>query len=225
MELLCEDCRAVIQIADERIPYNSTFRLTCPRCKSKIVVNPNSSDVLITNTATKNAVAMSDEVLAHASNTLWEKLDESSHFLHQSPRASLLYSDPEGNPGQVKAVLQRMGYTVDVQTSVDQAVDQLRMNQYQIVVLSFLAKQQPSNSIMSYLAGLNMNIRREIFMVLIGDGFKTADHLQAFMNSANLVLHPADLAHMESLLTQGLQDHTRFYKVFLECLVESGKRL
>ena len=173
----------------------------------------------------KNAVAMSDEVLAPASNTLREKLDGHAHSLRPGQRAALLYSAPEEDHGQVKAVLQRMGYAVDVQTAVDQAVDQLRLNQYQIVVLSSPAKQTSPNSIMDYLAGLNMNIRREIFVVLIGDGFKSADHLQAFMKSANLVLHPADLPHMESLLTQGLQDLTRFYKVFIECLVESGKRL
>ena len=70
-----------------------------------------------------------------------------------------------------------------------------------------------------------MNIRREMFVVLIGQRFKTADHLQAFMESVNLILHPDDLPQLVMLLTRGLRDQERFYKVFTECLIEAGKKI
>jgi hypothetical protein len=70
-----------------------------------------------------------------------------------------------------------------------------------------------------------MNIRREMFVVLIGQRFKTADHLQAFMESVNLLLHPDDLPQLVTFLGRGLRDHERFYKVFTECLIEAGKKI
>ena len=69
-----------------------------------------------------------------------------------------------------------------------------------------------------------MNIRREMFVVLIGLRFKTADHLQAFMER-NLLLHPDDLPQLVTFLSRGLRDHERFYKVFTECLIEAGKKI
>jgi hypothetical protein len=76
-----------------------------------------------------------------------------------------------------------------------------------------------------YLARLNMTTRREMFVVLIGQRLKTADHLQAFIESVNLTLHADDLPQLATLLSRGLTDQKRFYKVFTECLIETGKKI
>jgi hypothetical protein len=60
---------------------------------------------------------------------------------------------------------------------------------------------------------------------LVGQRFKTADHLQAFMESVNLVLHSDDLPQLATLLTRGIRNHEQFYKVFTECLIEAGKKI
>ena len=46
MEIRCEECRAVIQIPDERVPRNITFRVNCPRCKRKILANTKTTNSL-----------------------------------------------------------------------------------------------------------------------------------------------------------------------------------
>jgi predicted Zn finger-like uncharacterized protein len=45
MDIMCEDCGTVIQIPTERIPQNSNFRVTCPRCKRKISASIKNSEV------------------------------------------------------------------------------------------------------------------------------------------------------------------------------------
>jgi hypothetical protein len=61
--------------------------------------------------------------------------------------------------------------------------------------------------------------------VLIGQRFKTADRLQAFVESVNLIVHYDDLPQLVTFLSRGLRDHERFYKVFTECLIGAGKKI
>jgi DNA-binding response OmpR family regulator len=118
-----------------------------------------------------------------------------------------------------------MDYVVDIPAAADNALQRLRFNQYHVVVLDDDFEGKSAHPVAAYLAGLNMSIRREMFVVLIGQRFKTADHLQAFMESANLILHPDDLPQLPTFLSRGMRDHERFYKVFTECLLEAGKKI
>jgi len=45
----------------------------------------------------------------------------------------------------------------------------------------------------------------------------------AFAMSANAVINPKDLEKLVTVLKKGLSDYERFYKVFLDTLVEVGK--
>jgi hypothetical protein len=64
-----------------------------------------------------------------------------------------------------------------------------------------------------------------MFVVLIGTRFKTADDWQAFVNSVDLVFHPADLLQLGMVLNRGLSDQERSYKIFNECLMTAGKKI
>jgi hypothetical protein len=114
---------------------------------------------------------------------------------------------------------------VDIPAAADHALQRLRFNQYHVILLDDDFEGRSPNPVAEYLAGLNMNIRREMFVVLIGQRFKTADHLQAFKESVNLILHPDDLPQLPTFLARAMTDHQRFYKVFTECLVEAGKKI
>jgi DNA-binding response OmpR family regulator len=122
-------------------------------------------------------------------------------------------------------MLEALGYVVDIPTTPDQALQRLRFNQYHIVLLDDHFEGKSPNPVTEYLAGLNMHVRRDMFVVLIGERFKTADHLQAFMESVDFILHSDDLPHLATFLTRGLNEHERFYKVFTQCLIEAGKKL
>jgi CheY-like chemotaxis protein len=144
--------------------------------------------------------------------------------LQRGQPAALLCLDSDNARGLAQGALQRMGYAVDMPTVVDQALQRLRFNQYQVIVLAEQFGGSSPNPVTEYVTALNMNIRRDIFVALVGERFKTADHLQAFVESVNLVLHPADLTQIQAFLARGLRDHERFYKVFVDCLIESGRR-
>jgi CheY-like chemotaxis protein len=138
---------------------------------------------------------------------------------------ALLYVHRQEAREALKAALESLGYVVDIPTTTDYVLQRLRFNQYHLIFLDDHFDERSPNAIVSYLAGLNMNVRRETFVVLIGHRFKTGDHFQAFVESVDLLLHPDDLPQLAAFLTRGLRDHERFYKVFMECLIEAGKKI
>ena len=146
-------------------------------------------------------------------------------YLSPGQSAALLCMNRTESCSEVKAMLEGLGYVVDMPTAAAHALQRLRFNQYHLILLDDDFEGKSPNPIAGYLAALNMNIRREMFVVLIGKRFKTADHLQAFMESMNLLLHPDDLPQLVTFLNRGLRDHERFYKVFTECLIEAGKKI
>ncbi|MGH8067960.1 MAG: hypothetical protein ACRERE_22585 [Candidatus Entotheonellia bacterium] len=225
MELICEGCQAVIQIPDERIPQNSTFRLHCPRCKQKIVARtktPERQEDTHTNVGLTSSVF---EVTSAAAVNPDEGLPEVMDSLQPDQSAALLYVSREEAHAELKAILEGLGYVVDSPAAADQALQRLRFNQYRVILLDDDFEGQSPNPVAEYLAGLNMNIRRDMFVVLIGQRFKTADHLQAFIESVNLILHPDDLPQLATFLARGVRDQEQFYKVFTECLIGAGKKI
>jgi hypothetical protein len=81
-------------------------------------------------------------------------------------------------------------------------------------------KQSP---ILQYLNHSSMSVRRRVFLAVIGDDFKTMDNMMAFSMSANLVINREDLDKVEAILKRGVSENERFYKVFMDMLVETGK--
>jgi CheY-like chemotaxis protein len=225
MEIRCEECRAVIQIPDERVPQNSTFRLNCPRCKRKILANTKTTNSLDERRTNVSLDAGTAEVTPLRNDDAIDDLPDALDYLSPGQSAALLCINRVESRGEVKAMLEGLGYVVDMPAAIDHALQRLRFNQYHVILLDDDFEGKSLNPIACYLAGLNMNIRREMFVVLIGQRFKTADHLQAFMESVNLLLHPDDLPQLVTFLGRGLRDHERFYKVFTECLIEAGKKI
>jgi hypothetical protein len=225
MDLICEDCQTVIPIPDERVPQNSTFRLTCPRCKRKIVASTKTSENLGVGQANLSLPPSLAEKTPLLSDEPDDALPEAMDALQPGQSSALLCVNREECRSEIKVMLEAVGYVVDIPATADQALQRLRFNQYHVILLDDDFEGKSPNPVAEYLAGLNMNIRRDMFVVLIGQRFKTADHLQAFMESVNFILHPNDLPHLATFLTRGVRDHERFYKVFTESLIEAGKKI
>lgn len=225
MELICEDCRAIIQIADERVPPNSTFRLTCPRCKRRIVVSPKAPENQGAGKLTVSTSVHTDEESPLIGDNLRDACVDDMDMLQSGQSTALLCLDGDHRLEVLKSVLQDIGYVVDMPATVDQTLHRLRFNQYQIVGLTEHFAGSFANPAAGYLADLNMNGRRDVFVVLIGERFRTADHLQAFAQSVDLVVHPDDLPRIETLLSKGLHEKGQLYKVFIDCLTEAGKKI
>jgi CheY-like chemotaxis protein len=225
MQIRCEACGTLIQIPNERVPPKSTFRLTCPRCKRKILANTRTTDSMEGDGMNVSSTLGTSGIASVVDDNAVNELPDAMDSLPPGQSAALLCINREESRGELKGMLEGLGYVVDIPATSDHAFQRLRFNQYRIILLDDDLGGKSVNSVAGYLAGLNMNSRRDMFVVLIGAHFKTADHLQAFIESVNLVVHPNDLPQLATFLARGLRDHERFYKVFVECLIEAGKKI
>jgi predicted Zn finger-like uncharacterized protein len=225
MEIRCQECHAAIQISDERLPQNSTFRLNCPRCKRKILAQTKTMNSLEEHRLDVTPAPDTSGMPAVGSDDASDDLPDVMDYLPTGQPAALLCMNRQESRGDVKTMLEGLSYVVDTPAATDHALQRLRFNQYHLIVLDDDFDGKSPNPLAGYLAALNMSTRREIFVILIGQRFKTADHLQAFMESVNLILHPDDLPQLVTFLGRGLREHERFYKVFTECLIEAGKKI
>jgi predicted Zn finger-like uncharacterized protein len=225
MDLMCEDCQAVIQIPDERIPLNTTFRVTCPRCKQKVVASTKRSKAPADSMCQEPASVSPSEASTQTSENANEFLAEPLERLASGQPSALLCVDQAETRPRIQSMLESMGYIVDCPATTEQALQSLRYNQYHIILLDDAFGGTSSNPVAEYLSTLDMNARRDMFVVLMGARFQTADDWQAFVHSVDLVFHPADLLRLATILKRGLSDHERSYKIFNECLVAAGKKI
>jgi CheY-like chemotaxis protein len=144
----------------------------------------------------------------------------------QEPRLALVCVDAADRLAPVHSALRELGYTVHVSSSAPDALERIRKNTYEVIVLDegFHGATEHDNAVLQALQGMPMSIRRYIFVVLMGRRSGTFDHMMAFAQSVNLVLQVSDLSQLKAILTRGIGDNDRFYRVYREVLREVGKR-
>ena len=59
---------------------------------------------------------------------------------------------------------------------------------------------------------LPIDARRRVFVILVGDEFRTGDGTQAWAAQADLVLHPDDAARCEHLIRSTMAERKRLYQ-------------
>lgn len=225
MELRCDACQVVMQIPADRVPLNTTFRVTCPRCKQKIVAVSKASESKMEMKHIPSDDNLPIEATDPEDKAVEEFSVEAIDALQPGQSLSLLCVDQEGSRSSLKSLLGELGYKVDCPLTADHALQRLRFDQYHLIVLSDAFGGQAPNPMRDYLANLNMSTRRDMFVVLLGERFKTADHWQAFVESVNLVCHPSELTQLPTLLRRVFSEHERLYRVFNECLIAAGKKV
>lgn len=224
MELTCDACQATIQIPDERVPPNATFRVTCPRCKQRIIASSKRPEPMGNGKGEVPSTVQPPPATTPRVDTSEEFPEEADEDFPPGHPIALVCMDDADTCTSIKATLEGMGYVVSTPSTPENAVRRLRFRQYSLVVLDDTFGGTSPNPVTRYLAPLNMNLRRDMFVILMGERFKTSDQLMAFANSVNLVLHPADLSQLTGILEGAKAEHERFYKVFNECLIAAGKK-
>lgn len=125
----------------------------------------------------------------------------------------------------ISSALQEQKYKVDFSTSSNETFEKLRFNQYDVIILKEdFDENQKNNEVLKHFQNMPMSVRRHIFLVLIGENFKTMDNMTAFSKSVDLVINKKDLPDLTDILKKSIADHDQFYMVYKEILRKLGKR-
>jgi len=241
MEIVCKECKAKLNIPDEKIPQGQRVSVLCPRCKNKLIIDT-------TEAGTEASPPAADELAVPRSPG--EDLPDTSHeevFEPSEPEgipefddvkedsildtydegetlALVMDNDPD-HTQDIKEALEELGDKYIHAENTQKAVSKIRFQNFDLVILSdnFDKVSLEQSPILNYLNHLSMSVRRKVFLVLISDKFRTMDHMMAFTMSANLVINAKDLDKFSNILKRAVSDNEKFYKVFFDTLKETGK--
>ena len=112
------------------------------------------------------------------------------------------------------------GYRVFVAYDTGQAVDRMRENQLDVVLLDseFDAAEQGSAFVVREVNVLRPAQRRRIFFVLLSPTQRTMDAHAAFLHSVNAIVNLKDVDDLFRILEHALREYNELYKEFHQAL-------
>lgn len=207
MQVTCNSCNKVLSIPDEKIPKGQVFSFNCPACKNKITVNADGAAPVVPMDDTARTAP----------------LGESFSGSSDAPGAMVCHTEP----AVFKALLEKLGYRVHTPTHHIEAVNNLRFNDYRMVLVtdSFVNKPAEQANILEHLQNMNMAQRRRIFLAYVADKARSFDPMEAFAKSVNMIVTKEDAAkeNFGDALVRGVRDADRFYKIYFEVMESLGK--
>ena len=240
MQVACEHCKTKINIPDRKMPKGQRIRLNCPKCKKAFsVVAPQTARKGIRQAGppehdetgrfhmrfieSKPAARVSPEEKSYGYEEYSQ--DNALDFYEEDARLALLMVDSPKYASKIESSVKGLGYRCITSPNTRDGIGKMRFHHFDLVILAdgFDGQDLVNNSVMHYLNRLSMSVRRKIFLVLIGDRFKTRDNMMAFALSGNVVINPKELNRFSPILRNAISENEKFYKVYLDTMAELGK--
>ena len=214
MNIICENCQSKFKIADEKIPAGKRATVACPKCKGKISLGDKMG-----------AAATRASFVDANSNGGYDASEKPFDFIEEEGLTALV---GESNPlvqTTITEALELMEYQITKAESSRDALKRMRYHNYDLFVVNenFNTDNPESNGILLYLERLNMLVRRNMFIALISDRFRTMDNMMALNKSANLIINTKNVEDIGKILSRGITDNEFFYRVFKGTLKEVGR--
>ncbi len=239
MEIICGECGAKLNIPDEKVPEGQRVSVRCPRCRKKLILDttrarPGVSDAAVVESPESGRPGdipgppIEEGVeLPQIEGMSGYDVEEDSvlNSYEEGVKLALVMNNDERETRKIKEALEGLGYRYVQGNNTQEAVGKMRFHRFDLIILSDYFDNVPleKSPILNYLNHLSMFVRRKIFVVLIGEGLRTIDNMMAFAMSANLVVNEKDLEKFSNILRRAISENEKFYKVFMDTLVETGK--
>ena len=229
MNISCENCRSKFKIPDEKVPKGQMFSLTCPQCNTKVVVDARSDTLSSSDTDSASLDKPKPEkektILDEVDADIYDASDKPFDFVEEGVKTALLCESDAALQTKIKTGLHNMDYHITAPQLPKDALKQMRFHVFDMVVLNerFGTQNPDMNSVLKYLDRLNMSTRRNIFVTLITDRYRTMDNMSAFNKSVNLIVNLKNIDEIEKILRRGIADHEAFYRVYKRALIKTGR--
>ncbi len=228
MDFQCENCQKTIAIPDEKVPQGKTFALSCPHCKHK---NKFSADAgkkeapVKKKAAPEKKAAPPSEPARAADDASNGEADKQFEFIPEGTKVALVCETDEGLRTAVINELNEMEYHVKESQSPRDSLKQMRFRDFDLLVLNerFGARDPDMNHVLKYIEQLPMSTRRNMFVALITDRFRTMDNMMAFNKSVNVVINTENMNEFGKILDKAVSDNEWFYRIFKESLKKIGQ--
>jgi len=236
MEVTCDQCQTKLNVPDEKIPKDQMVRINCPKCKGKITIDSRrsageepspSKSYSETGKLHLKFIESQRGKETKKENYSYDDLsdDESLDFFDEDTKLALVMAGSDDLSKKINAAVEGLGYKYMQAPNTRDALGKMRFHHFDLVFLAdgFDGQDLGNSPVLNYLKHTSMSSRRRIFLALLSDQFKSMDSMMAFSNSANLVISSKDIENLSSVLKKGIADYEKFYKVYMDTMVEIGR--
>lgn len=221
MKFFCPACRVTFSVPDERIPVGKGVKILCPKCRMPVErrEDPPADKGQEQDKPGAGFSFVSQEL---------EPGEEDSSLLEiveDGVKTALLCLADSSRRANVEQILRQSDFFVSVAATVPLALNKLRSNRYDLVVLDE-GQDGPGpsgNPFLHHIQLLPMHLRRQFLLCFLSEVLPTMDRLAAFRLGVDLVLNVKDFDKAKILLVRSMKDHAAFYKVFKDELGRRGQ--
>lgn len=244
MIIVCPKCSTRLQIDEEKSP-SRPFNVRCPKCSNTInsgPANPATEQSALAvggspatdhprfeqstarayepvTAAAPASASPDDETLRALFNLLSKGTSQNTEDPNARPawdKRKALVCTGEPHRETVARKLMQSGYHVFVAEDTRQAVETMRANKMDVVVLDpqFDPAEQGSAFVVREINVLRPPLRRRLFFVLLSSSLRTMDAHAAFLNNVNTVLNVVDIEDLPRVMDVALREFNELYRDF-----------
>jgi predicted Zn finger-like uncharacterized protein len=215
VQALCPQCSTRIQIDDSKVP-DRRFKVRCPKCQAVMDLPGRAAEPLAVEPPPRDAPAPPATPPPPSPAALARRERAES-----SPNDALVaLSGPVA--AHFQQALATLGFNVDLVDDIEEGARLLEQGVYEVAVTAPTASEPGKpETLAQRMLRLPMEARRRVFVILVGEDFRTADGTQAWAAQADLVVHPTDAGRCEHLIRSTLAERKRLYQP----LVDARRRI
>ncbi|HVR70061.1 MAG TPA: MJ0042-type zinc finger domain-containing protein [Vicinamibacteria bacterium] len=225
VQAACPQCANKIIVDDARAPERP-FAVKCPKCQTTVRFPGRTAGA---PGAAPAPAASAPPAPAPAPPPTETPRDEGRNAALAQHRREIAQKDAghgrkvlvaladRSLAGALVQPLTRLGYTAEMLDTPDEGGRLLEDGVFDVVIATGTATVPGrQETLLQRVTRLAPAARRRIFLVLVGDAYKTGDGTQAFAAQADLVVNPRDAAAVESPLLSAMTERTRLYQPLLD---------
>jgi len=207
IRISCPACKKVYRLPKDSIPPGKKVYVTCPNCKTKILVRgdePGGGPGQL--------------------HTL-EVSREGIEYFDRGSRVALVACEDSASFLQIEKALDELDYEYRAITTTEELENRFRYFVYPLVIL-FQHGTQTDPEMRRMLEVINripQEARRRAFVAYIHPNGNRFDSLQAFSMGCDLTLSPLDLPDLSSILKRAMTKKYALYRVLDEVAREAGQ--
>ena len=244
MIIVCQKCDSRLQVDEARVP-SQPFVIRCPKCHSSVdsgLSSPALEQGAIGGVSSTEEARFEQpnpaplfelqrQALEPPTGGSTDRLAELLSGLLSQPTAAgrkvpyarpswdprkALVCVPEDSRESVARSLAANGYQVFLASDARQAVDRMRENLLDVVLLDprFDPVEQGPVFVTREVNILRPAQRRRLFFVLLSPSLRTMDSHTAFLNNVNAIINMGEIDELPSLIERRVREYNELYKDF-----------
>ena len=222
MQAQCSQCASRIQIDDSKVP-DRPFKVKCPKCQALITLPGKSAGAAASAEGEPAAASAPAEAPAAPPAYVPPPPPPSAAAVARRERASESQNDAvialAAGPAAtaLQGALVNLGFNVDAVDDIEEGARLVEQGVYEVAVTARTpAEAGRPETLAQRLLRLPADSRRRVFVILVGEEFRTADGTQAWVAQADLVVHPSDAGRCEHLIRSTLTERKRLYQPMVD---------